>query len=426
MPGPHLTVATAALVSIVGSVGCPPQGGPIEAPRTYGSAEEQRIAEVAERLESLDLGIATDKLAVEVTLPKDAVPDIDAMLPLGYAEGHFEAMFHLRRVMEGQPALPGVADMRARLAAARVARLNAYYSTQRNAMVLMDEARQDLEALESGLARELVIGFHDQVPGGLATMLSAPEGTVDGTQVRRCLVEGHARVVEAAYAYAQAGGDFAQAETKQIVVPPKMFLGGEVDAPCPAGVEVMMARVREGGWTSLIPAVRAPPLSTEQLMHPTKDGVDFPANVALPRWPQEAGDSTVWYETTLGELAIYRLLRERGLDERSARLASIGWDGDRLRIHEMPTGEKVTLWRTAWDREDDAGQFVSAVSPLSASALGFRVTRRGRVVDCISAEDEALAEVLRKSMADFVGEPQAQEADAQTTNALEIEVARGG
>ena len=204
------------------------------------------------------------------------------------------------------------------------------------------------------------------------------------------------------------------------------ILGGEGDVPCPGGIEAMMLRIQEGGWTSLIPSVRGAMLSTEQMLHPTKDGVDFPANVALPRWPTEAGEASLKYETTLGELAIYRLMRERGLDERSARFASIGWDGDRLRIYELPTGEKVTLWRSTWDREDDATQFVTGVSPLSGSALGFRVTRRGRVVDCISAEQDELAELLRKAMDEFVGEPQPQEADAQTTTASETELARGG
>ena len=425
MSGRRLTIAAAGLVSIAGAVGCPPDG-PIESPRTYGSAEEQRIAEVAERLESLDLGIATEKLGVEVTLPKDAAPDLDAMLPLGFSEGHFEAMFHLRRVLEGRPPLRDVAQMRTRLAEARVPRLDAYYTTQRKAMVLMDEARRDLDALESGLARELVFAFHDQAPGGLATMLTADDGTVDGAHVRRCLVEGHSRVVEAAYVYAQAGGDFATATVEEVVIPPQLFLGGEVDVPCPGGIEAMMLRIQEGGWTSLIPSVRGAMLSTEQMLHPTKDGVDFPANVALPRWPTEAGEASLKYETTLGELAIYRLMRERGLDERSARFASIGWDGDRLRIYELPTGEKVTLWRSTWDREDDATQFVTGVSPLSGSALGFRVTRRGRVVDCISAEQDELAELLRKAMDEFVGEPQPQEADAQTTTAIETELARGG
>ena len=165
---------------------------------------------------------------------------------------------------------------------------------------------------------------------------------------------------------------------------------------CGAGATYLYARYQAGGWEAVLGAVRNPLPSTEQLLHPSKVDQDFPVNVAVPDWPEdEYGDEnpfgkvTMVYEDVLGEQTIHYLLLERGVEPLQARLAAIGWDGDRMRIYDHENGQRIVVWRSVWDRDVDAEQFATAIAPKGIEPRAFRVERHGRVVDAFNDNQSA-------------------------------------
>jgi hypothetical protein len=113
------------------------------------------------------------------------------------------------------------------------------------------------------------------------------------------------------------------------------------------------------GETGLDRAFETPPVSMEQVMHPTRF-FPFPDNpsivgnpdlsAALPEWNMEAED-------TLGEL-ITALMFEMGLgDKELASSIADGWDGDRLTMWKSPQNDLCMAWVSVWDSDSEAREF---------------------------------------------------------------------
>ena len=151
---------------------------------------------------------------------------------------------------------------------------------------------------------------------------------------------------------------------------------------------------RSGDWTEVDRAFRAPPISTEQILHPEKyrNGDDPPMRCQLVGVVEAAGDG--WKEVTrntLGELGVSILLEERGA--RGAERAAAGWGGDRYLILEGPDGQLAVVVRTLWDTERDAQQFARSWRRSSPKAKVIR--SKGRevlVIEGIPEERRAAVE----------------------------------
>ena len=157
-------------------------------------------------------------------------------------------------------------------------------------------------------------------------------------------------------------------------------------------------------------------------LHAGKFDRDFPVHVELPPWPDDAGEAEQIHDDVVGELAIERLLRERGYDDAKATRAAIGWDGDRLALWRTPSGEQVIIWRSVWDREEDADQFAGAIAPFSKDEpRGFRIVRRGRIVDAVSAESEDVATKWYITLQDALDSLAIEPSDAVSTREAEAE-----
>jgi hypothetical protein len=138
--------------------------------------------------------------------------------------------------------------------------------------------------------------------------------------------------------------------------------GGLVDATVMVysyanGAALVQSLVRAGGWEAVDAAFAAPPLSSEQVLHPSKytTARDWPVTIepALPQDVQAAGWS-VRSRDTFGELFVQLVVKPKE-GERAALEASIGWDGDRFLVYERGD-ERAGLWVTVWDSELDAEQ----------------------------------------------------------------------
>jgi hypothetical protein len=387
--------------------------------------EERAIQKLARQLRATGVTVDTAKLEVERKHRDAAVPDLGAQLELGLRPQHVEVLWQLRAILETTPPFRSVTSLREQAVAARLPEVRVYYAADRRAMVFVDAEQQDPPSLEAALAGGLVHAFYDQAPGGLAELLYEPQGLLDGIRVRKCLLEGHARLAEL---YARRSTlDRLDAQALAALDPePRHLHATLADVPCGCGAVYLHERYEQGGWGAVLRAVRTPLPSTEQLLHRAKVDQDFPVNVALPAWPEDEydapdplGTAKVVHEDVLGEQTIHRLLLERGDEPDQAFLAAVGWDGDRLRIYEHESGERVVVWRSVWDRELDAEQFAAAIAPKGIEPRAFRVERHGRVIDAVSTPGPEMATRLHAALSARVSEPAAQPSDAASTAAIE-------
>jgi hypothetical protein len=168
------------------------------------------------------------------------------------------------------------------------------------------------------------------------------------------------------------------------------FLRSTIVFPYAQG-SVFLAKLYETGGMELVNRVFAhPPVSTEQVLHPHKylEG-DAPVPIPPPRVP--AGYQLIT-QGRMGELGV-DLLLEQCADAHVSHPAAEGWGGDAFTISQSQTGQLALSWNTAWDSENDAKEFASALESLkscwkktTAPSKGWSINgrheiqRRGTVV----------------------------------------------
>lgn len=151
-----------------------------------------------------------------------------------------------------------------------------------------------------------------------------------------------------------------------------------------------------GGWRAVDRLWAAPPLSTEQVLHPEKYRAgEKPVDVEVPAAVAALGGG--WKEAlqdTLGEVNIGVWLAQ-GQAAGAAPGASEGWAGDRVASYEGPNGSWGISWRTAWDSPADAAEFrTSAATVLTQLRSQTRLIAGGREVTVLLASDAAVLGVL--------------------------------
>ncbi len=143
------------------------------------------------------------------------------------------------------------------------------------------------------------------------------------------------------------------------------------------GAEFAQSLLRLRGWSAFDRAFARPPLSTEQVLHPSK------YHGRRPDWPQrvplDVADALPHHrlvaENTVGELGIVTMLRQWGRRDTAFAVAS-GWDGDRTQVF-VHRGQTSLVWRLVWDSPDDAASFELAIRERWAREPGFAIERRG-------------------------------------------------
>jgi len=417
-----------ALVLTSGGALCVEQASTLPpGPPPAATPEGRALQKVARQLRAV--GITVDPAAIEVEERDRELTraDLRTQVELGLRSTHMEVLLQLRTILEATPPFRTVQSLRDQAVQDRLPDVQVYYVPERASMVFVEPEAQDEDRMHAALGRELVYAFYDQSPGGLTELLYEPQGLLDGVRVRRCLVEGHAALAELMVRHGGLDELGPEAEAEAELDPPPQHMHATLtELPCGDGTRFLYRRYQAGGWPAVLRAVRTPPPSSEQLMHPSKLDQDFPVNVAAPEWPKDAygdeqpfGAATLTYQDILGEQTIYRLLVERGVEDRLARLASVGWDGDELRIYEHENGARIVIWRSVWDREIDAQQFATAIAPKGIEPRAFRVRRHGRVVDAVSTHDVELSDRLHAKLEMQPGEPTSQSSDGASTAAIE-------
>ena len=123
---------------------------------------------------------------------------------------------------------------------------------------------------------------------------------------------------------------------------------------------------RRGGFAAVDQAWRAPPVSTEQLLHPEKFlAQEAPLVVPLPPAPAHAPELSERFHDVMGEQTL-RLLLEEWLPARTAAESAADWGGDRLSVFG---DEQRKRWAIGWHlRFDSVAAAQRAFVALARSA----------------------------------------------------------
>jgi hypothetical protein len=195
--------------------------------------------------------------------------------------------------------------------------------------------------------------------------------------------------------------------------------------PYVVGRDFARALQERGGWDALKAAWNAPPASMEQVLHPEKFFArEAPRVVRISYSPPHGRPLT---DGVLGELFTRTFLAAgTGEDvpgfsgttatssEGEVETAAAGWGGDSYRAWDV-RGKTLVVWRSEWDRVEDAREFQAAAlrrlerthgarKNLQGAALFARtgwllaVTASGDAVTIVSSDDPALVPAALKSV----------------------------
>ena len=148
--------------------------------------------------------------------------------------------------------------------------------------------------------------------------------------------------------------------------------------------------LQNGDFSALDAAYSAPPASTEQIIHPEKYGVDYPAEVSVPLSADALGDGwAVLRRGVMGELFFRSMLESAIGTAARADDAALGWGGDAYALLQSPDGSAALVSSTVWDSAEDATDMAIELRNylmLTTGASGW---------DDISSDADGGAEVYR-------------------------------
>jgi len=372
------------------------------------------LAQAKAALAAIQYAVPEQITAVERS-PTEARADINAQQDLLLPPMTYPILHALRRSL-GLTAGRDAAALRQSTVTATARGLAAYYDPTQQRFVILPSLASQLATQIGGtlplITHELVHAHQDQREGGIAGFFGAATSTYDTTLARRCCIEGEAELVAVAALAGEASLAIRLEAANMISGVDKIMAGETTGLIYVAGRKLALHQYQAGGLDAVRALWRKPPSSTEQTLHPAKFGVDLPTAVVLPPLPGDAAS----IRTTLGELAIYGLLRELGNDVRTAGLASIGWDGDQVAVLQDGDGAvTAVVWRTLWDRTKDATEFAAA---LQKKPRGI-ARQHERLVDWVHTDSEELSDQLMAILAKNTSVTEPGKEDANTTEAAE-------
>lgn len=228
---------------------------------------------------------------------------------------------------------------------------------------------------DSHLTHEFVHALQDQ-HFDLQQQLLARPYSFDRTEAVFAVVEGDAlnvqRRLEGGEAFARRSlDDITRGENERFA-----SYRNEIGALFPPLLtETFIFRYRDGlrfvetirrsrGQRGVDDLFRQSPLSSEQILHPEKYLANEAARDAAIN--EDSFASRGWRmaaSTPLGEVGVRGLLME-GVSSKDATRAAAGWGGDRAHLFERPNGVPLFVWKTVWDKPEDAAEFYRAYNLL--------------------------------------------------------------
>ena len=210
----------------------------------------------------------------------------------------------------------------------------------------------------------------------LSALAPEDEDNADRSMAIRGLIEGDAVLTmviwaqdNLTFAEIQALGE-SEGEDELADTPP--FLRDALLFPYTSGFLFVQTLYARGGYAALDEALRDPPASTEQVLHPEKyEAREAPREVRLPPLTPSLGAE--WSELSSGVVGEFEL--RSLLPPPEAESAAAGWGGDRVSV--LSNGDDTALvLRTVWDTPADAAEFYDAY----LAALETRFRAEGRLI----------------------------------------------
>jgi hypothetical protein len=262
------------------------------------------------------------------------------------------------------------------------------------------------------MAHELTHALEDQ-HFQIEAWLKAARPNEDAELARDAVLEGSAMAAMVDYLMLGTGrslkdlpdfdpgmliGDLGSTPTLKNAPP---FLKDALIFPYFGGLNFSAVVMRNTGWSALSGVFEKPPISTQQILHPTlyRSG-KTPATVAVPRLEKLLGDN--WSkldENIMGEFGWKEVLKQF-LDDDRAKMLAAAWDGDRYILYEHKQSKKLILvTRLHLDSEEHAARFFGQYSEAlekkysersnllrRPNFLSFDSPDGGVFVDCLGDE----------------------------------------
>ncbi len=205
------------------------------------------------------------------------------------------------------------------------------------------------------------------------------------------LIEGDASLTEYIWLYEYASDQdrsdiqtFYQSYQSPVYDSAPAYMKEDFMFPYSAGQEFVQVLFDQGGWQAINNAYANPPVSTEQIMHPSRYPTDKPIAVNLPDISSALGEG--WSQISsdvVGEWYTYLILSkgyqyEMQIDETIARTAVEGWGGDQFQVYNNPTTHQaVVIISTIWDTGKDAREFYNTFKLYGSARWGPSSTESG-------------------------------------------------
>ena len=157
------------------------------------------------------------------------------------------------------------------------------------------------------------------------------------------------------------------------------FLKDDFIFPYNQGLTFVQTIHDQGGWAAVNAVYQNPPVSTEQILHPSLYPADVPIPVDLPDLASTLGDG--WREVKrnqMGEWYTYLILARGAdtnaqLDDNIAQSAAAGWGGDEyLVLHDDAKNLTAFVMKTVWDAPGEASEFTSAFQDYANARFGVK------------------------------------------------------
>jgi hypothetical protein len=261
-----------------------------------------------------------------------------------------------------------------------------FYTPDEQVLYVIAESVNMFAGEEIVYAHEYTHALQDQ-HFGLKRFLSA-DMNADQAIAARALAEGDATLVMGAYAYTNV----TDSEMEYMAYRAAFVQREVIDAASPAlgvltffpyleGSRFVFALWSNGqSWSKVDAAYNAPPVSSEQVMHPEKYlAHDAPRAVTLPDLGRPLGEG--WREVdqnTLGEIGLLAWLMDH-LDQAAAAEGAAGWGGDTYALWMDGQGRRVLAIKSVWDTPGEAAQFYQT--------FGDYVTRRSLGVPQLTLDE---------------------------------------
>ena len=277
-----------------------------------------------------------------------------------------------RRTLLAFDLLPAETDLRALRARVLEENVVGFYDErpEKRRLYVVSEDKHLTPMNQLVLSHELRHALQDQYMNVHALVEDGVSDYDDRQLALLSLLEGDATFVmerfltkrlpgEGLGALADGGGVFGLGAMATAAVPgAPPVVRDQLVLPYFAGRDFVQALFKRGGWDAVRAAWSRPPASTEQVLHPEKyQAGEAPRAVRPPAGPAGA---RLLREGVLGEALIRTWLGE-GSDS-----AAAGWGGDAFACFDVD-GRTLLVWRSEWDSEGEAAEFLAAARKRLAS-----------------------------------------------------------